>query len=100
MRKPDFLPVQKQRDIDQLCNICTSDQRLCLLYMDSTLSSTYTQNFKLLAFFVECTGQFVSDLVRILEDQLIDALRPSQQQWSCWDVASILWDFYPTFRMP
>ena len=28
---------------------------------------------------------------------LIDALRPSQQQWSCRDVVSILWDFYPTF---
>ena len=26
----------------------------------------------------------------------IDGLRPSQQQWSCRDVASILWDFYPT----
>ena len=25
----------------------------------------------------------------------IDALRPSQQQWSCRDVASILWDMYP-----
>ena len=23
----------------------------------------------------------------------INALRPSQQQWSCQDVASILWDF-------
>ena len=21
---------------------------------------------------------------------------PSQQLWSCWDIASILWDFYPT----
>ena len=27
---------------------------------------------------------------------LINALHPSQQQWSCWDAASILWDFYPT----
>ena len=27
---------------------------------------------------------------------LIDALHSSQQQWSCRDVASILWDFYPT----
>ena len=27
---------------------------------------------------------------------LIDTLRPSQQLWSCRDVASILWDFYPT----
>ena len=26
----------------------------------------------------------------------IDALRPSQQQWSCRDVAAILWDFYQT----
>ena len=26
----------------------------------------------------------------------IDALRPSQQQWSCQDIASILWDFYQT----
>ena len=28
----------------------------------------------------------------------IGALRPSQQQWSCRDVASILWDFYSTSR--
>ena len=27
---------------------------------------------------------------------LVGALHPSQQQWSCRDVASILWDFYPT----
>ena len=27
---------------------------------------------------------------------LINALCPSQQQWSCRDIASILWDFYPT----
>ena len=27
-------------------------------------SSTYIQNFKLLTFFCDCTGQFVSDLVR------------------------------------
>ena len=25
-----------------------------------------------------------------------DALLPSQQQWSCQEVASMLWDFYPT----
>ena len=28
--------------------------------------------------------------------KLINALRPSQQQWSSRDVASILWDLYPT----
>ena len=27
----------------------------------------------------------------------IYALRPSQQQWSCLDIVSILWDFYQTF---
>ena len=27
---------------------------------------------------------------------LIDALRPSQQLWSCRNVASILWECYPT----
>ena len=26
----------------------------------------------------------------------IDALRPSQQHWSCLGVASVLWDFYQT----
>ena len=29
---------------------------------------------------------------------LIDALCSSQQQWSCQDVASILWDFYPALE--
>ena len=29
---------------------------------------------------------------------IIDALGPSQEQWSCRDVASILWDFYPTLE--
>ena len=45
----------KNKDADQLCmcSNCTADQHLCFHYI---------QSFKLLAFFCDCIGQFVSDL--------------------------------------
>ena len=55
MRKTDFC-VCKNKGADQLCSDCKADQRLCFCYMGSTnISSTYTQNFKILAFFLEST---------------------------------------------
>ena len=61
MRKLDFYQCEN-KGADQLCSNCTADQRLCFRYMDSTnSSSTYNQNFKILAFFCGCIGWFVSD---------------------------------------
>ena len=56
------------------------------------MRTTNAAEINIMFYLQECL--FVELLVRI------DALRPSQQQWSCRDVASILLDFYPTlFRM-
>ena len=35
-RKPAFC-ICENKDADQLCSNCTADQRLCFLYMDSTI---------------------------------------------------------------
>ena len=58
MRKLEFC-LCKNKGVD-LCSKCTADLHLCFCYTDSRIppQSTYTQNFKILAFF-----QFVSDLV-------------------------------------
>ena len=48
---------------------CTADQRLCFRYTDSTIPPLLTQNFKILAFFCECIGHFVLDLVGKSEDR-------------------------------
>ena len=50
MRKPDFC-ICENKGADQLCSDCTADQHLCFRYSDSTISSTYHQNFKPLACF-------------------------------------------------
>ena len=58
--KPDF------------CELHTSAQLISAFVFTSQLknsSSTYIQNFKLLAFFCDCTDQFVSHLVGNLEDR-------------------------------
>ena len=63
VRKRDFC-LCENKGADQLCSNCTADQRLCFRYKDRTIFfSTYVQNFKLLTFFWNCTGQFVLDLV-------------------------------------
>ena len=62
MRKPDFCLCEK-KDADQLCSNCTADQRLCFRYTDNTTLSSKIRNFKRLAFFCDCTGLFVTDLV-------------------------------------
>ena len=63
MKKPDFC-LCENKGADQLCSNCTADQRLCFRYSDSTMSLLlYSQNFKPLACFCDCTGRFVSDLV-------------------------------------
>ena len=36
MRKPDFC-ICENKGADQLCDNCTTDQRLCFLYTDSTI---------------------------------------------------------------
>ena len=66
MRKPDFC-LCENKGANQLCCICTADQRLCFCYSDSTIS--LHPNFKLLATFYICTGRFVLDLVRNPEDR-------------------------------
>ena len=50
MRKMDFC-ICENKDVDQLCRKCTAYQQLCFCYTGSTISYTYLQNFKLLAFF-------------------------------------------------
>ena len=59
MGKPTIC-LRENKGADQLrstCN-CEAEQRVCFRYS----SSTYIQNFKLLALFCACTGRFVSDL--------------------------------------
>ena len=36
VRKPDFC-ICENKAADQLCGYCTTDQRLCFRYMDSTI---------------------------------------------------------------
>ena len=68
MRKPNFGMCEK-KGADQLCSNCTADRRLYFRYMDSTTLFLKIQTFKLLAFFCDCTGRFVSDLVGNPEDR-------------------------------
>ena len=62
MRKPEFLPVQKQ-GADQLHNYCEADHCLCFPFTDSTIPLLSRENFKPLAIFCACTAQLVLDLV-------------------------------------
>ena len=71
IRKP-IICICENKDADQLCSHCTADLRLCfpctagcLCFPSQMVQSffAYNQNFKLLACFCDCTGQFVSDLV-------------------------------------
>ena len=59
-KKKDFCLCQN-KGADQLCSNCTADQRLCFHYADSTIPPLLVA--KILAFFCDYTGQFVSDLV-------------------------------------
>ena len=53
------------KSADQLCSNCTADQCLCFrIGKKYNSSSTYTQNFKILALFCDCTDRFVSDLLQ------------------------------------
>ena len=51
----------KNKGADQLCSNCTVDQCLCFCYRDSTINLINIQNFQLLAFFCDCTGQLESE---------------------------------------
>ena len=63
MRKQDSC-LCENKDADQLCSNCTADLRLCFHDSDSTIALLLkSQNSKSLAFFCDCTGWFVSDLV-------------------------------------
>ena len=56
VRKPTFW-ICENKDADQIRGNREADQRLCFRYTDSTSPSTsYIQNFKLLAIFCGCTA--------------------------------------------
>ena len=59
MVKPTIC-IGENKGADQLRGNREADQRLCFRYSDSTI----IRNFKLLALFCACTGQFVSDLFK------------------------------------
>ena len=62
MGKPTIC-IGENKSADQLRGNREADQRLCFRYSDSTIPpQPDSQNFKLLACFCTCTGQFVSDL--------------------------------------
>ena len=66
LRKQAFF-ICENKDADQLCSNCTADLHLCFCICKKYKpSSTYIQNFKLLACFCDCT--VVSDMVRNPED--------------------------------
>ena len=78
MRKPDFCICENKgadqlcgNRTNQLCGNCTTNQRLCFRYTDSTipLLSKCEISFKPLASFCDCTARFVSDLVGNPEDR-------------------------------
>ena len=68
MRKLDFC-LHENKGADQLPSNCEADQHLCFRYTDSTIPPLLIQNFRILAFFCDCTGWFVSDQVGNPEDQ-------------------------------
>ena len=53
----------ENKDADQLRGNREADQRLCFRYTDSTFPPLLIHKFKILGFFCDCTGRFVSDLV-------------------------------------
>ena len=69
MRKQDFC-LCENKGTDLLRSSWEADQSLCFHYMDSTIPPLLmSKNIKLLTFFWDCTGQFVSDRVEIPEDR-------------------------------
>ena len=66
MRKLDFC-ICENKDACQLCSNCTADQYLHFRFSDRTIP-LLLQNLKLLNFFCDYTGWFVSDLVRNFKD--------------------------------
>ena len=69
MRKPEF-GLSENKGADQLCSNCIADQRLCFHYTDSTCTILFLISEISSKPFPEtqCTGWFVSDLVRNPED--------------------------------
>ena len=68
-RKPVFTICEQQR-CRSACTSVQSGQRLCYsLHRWYNTSNFYIQNFKPLASFCGCTGQFYSTLVSNLEDR-------------------------------
>ena len=68
MRKRDFC-LCENKGADQLRGNREADQRLCFRYSDSTIPLLLKSDFKLLAFFCDYTGRFMSDLVGNPEDR-------------------------------
>ena len=73
MRKPDFC-LCENKGADQLRGSFAVTVKLISAFVFATRivnisSSSYIPNFKLLACFCDCTGQFVSDLVGNPEDR-------------------------------
>ena len=66
--KNRFLP-SGNKGADQLYSNCKADQPLFSLHRWYNSSSTYTQNFKILAFSCDCTDRFMSDLLGNPEDR-------------------------------
>ena len=77
MRKQHFC-LCENKGADQLCSNWEADQRLCFRYTDSNIP-TYTQNFKNLAFFCDCTGWFLSGLVRNPKGRFSNSSKPDKQ---------------------
>ena len=67
MRKPEFCMCEN-KDTDQLCSNCTADQCLCFATQIAKFLCFKIQNFKLLAYFFDCTGRSVSDLLCFSRD--------------------------------
>ena len=70
MRKPTIC-LCENKGADQLHSNCEADLRLCFRYMDSTFSFLLKSE---ISSFCDCTGRFVSDLVKNFEDQFSHVL--------------------------
>ena len=70
-RKPDFF-LGENKGTDQLCSNCTADLQLISAFVFATriVQFLFYLNPKFqVSVFIDCTGRFVSDLVRNPKDQ-------------------------------
>ena len=80
MRKPDFC-ICENKGADQLCGNCTTDQRLCFCYTDSTIPLLPVYEISSLWPSSVAVQRFVWDLVGNPEDRFSHNEAKMQVEW-------------------